>query len=59
MDEYHGIIVKEGLKDPSILSKMEILGEKRAGKWVPLRVGVGECKIGEVIGLLQKCLETY
>jgi hypothetical protein len=56
MVEYHGIIVKQGLRGPSILSKMETLGKKKAGKWVLLRVSVSESRIKEVIGLVQKCL---
>jgi hypothetical protein len=56
MSEYHGIIVKEGLRDQSILSKMEILGMKRAGDWTLLRVGVRENRIDEVVGLVQMCL---
>lgn len=42
MSEYHGIIVKEGLKDQSILKKLRILGEKRTEDWTLLRVGVKE-----------------
>jgi hypothetical protein len=58
MSEYHGIIVKEGLKNQSILNKLKILGKKKAGEWTLLRVGVGENRINEVIKLVQKNLVT-
>jgi hypothetical protein len=32
MGEYHGIIVKESLKDESVLNKMKILGQKKRHK---------------------------
>jgi hypothetical protein len=31
MPEYHAIIIKEGLKDPSVLDSVEVLGKKMAG----------------------------
>lgn len=58
MSEYHGIIIKEGLKDQSVLNKMEILGQKKAREWTLLRVGVNENKIDEVVRLVQKSLVT-
>jgi hypothetical protein len=58
MSEYHGIIIKEGLKDLLVLNKMKILGQKRGIKWTLLRVGVNENKIDEVVGLVQKSLIT-
>lgn len=58
MTEYHGIIIKEGLKDPSILGKMKILGRKRTGEWTLLRVKVNENKIKEAIRSVKKNLLT-
>ena len=58
MSEYHGIIVKESLKDESVLNKMKILGQKKGTEWTLLRVGVSENKIDEVIGSVQKSLAT-
>lgn len=58
MDGYHGIIIREGLKDPSILNKVKILGRKRTGDWTLLRVGVDRDEIDEVIRTVQKCLAT-
>ena len=56
MSEYHGIIIKESLKDQSILNEVKILGKKRAGQWTLLRVGVNEDIINKIIRLVQKCL---
>jgi hypothetical protein len=58
MTEYHGIIIKEGLKDHSILSKMKILGRKRTGEWTLLRVEVDENNIGEAIRIVKRNLLT-
>jgi len=58
MSEYHGIIVKEGLKDQSVLNKMKILGQKKGREWTLLRVSVHEDKLEEAIGLVQKSLIT-
>jgi hypothetical protein len=58
MSEYHGIIIKEGLKDQSVLNTMKILGQKKGRQWTLLRVSVNENKIDEVVGLVQKSLVT-
>jgi hypothetical protein len=58
MNEYHGIIIKEGLKDQLVLDKMKILGTKKGKEWTLLRVGVDETKVDEVLGLIQKNLVT-
>ena len=39
-EEYHGVIVKEGIKDQSILNEMNVLGSKVGQKWTLLKVGV-------------------
>jgi hypothetical protein len=58
MSEYHGIIIKEGLKDQSVLNLMKILGRKKGGELTLLRVGINENRIGEVVGSVQKNLVT-
>ena len=58
MSEYHGIIIKEGLKDQSVLNLMKILGQKKGGELTLLRVGINENRIGEVVGSVQKNLVT-
>jgi len=58
MNEYHGIMIKEGLKDQLVLNKMKILGTKKGKKWTLLRVSVDENKMDEVLGSIQKNLVT-
>lgn len=60
MNEYHGIIVEEGLKDKSILNKMSKLGKRidDDADFILIRVEVGEEKIEEIIKLVQKNLVT-
>jgi hypothetical protein len=58
MSEYHGIIIKEGLRDQSILNKVKILGKKKAGECTLLRVGVGKNEINQIVKLVQKHLVT-
>jgi hypothetical protein len=49
--EYHGIIVEESLREPSILRSVSVLGRKRGRDWTLLRVGVSE-------GVLQETIES-
>jgi len=58
MSEYHGIIIKEGLKDSSILDEMKILGIKKVDDWTLLRVGVDESKIDETIKVVGRNLRS-
>jgi len=58
MNEYHGIVVKEGLKDQLVPNKMRILGQKKGINWTLLRVGVDEGKLNEVVESVQKDLVT-
>ena len=46
------------MKDQSVVTKMKILGQKKAGKWTLLRVCVDENKINEAIATVQKNLVT-
>ena len=56
--DYHGIFVKEGLKDESVLKEMKILGQKISGNWVLLKVSVEKDKIKELVVKVQKNLKT-
>jgi len=58
MNEYHGIIIKEGLKNPSILGQIKILGTKKTGEWTLLRVEVNENEINDVIKIVKENLLT-
>jgi hypothetical protein len=56
--EYHGIIIKESLKDQFILRTMKILGKKASGPWTFLRIGAEGGKIDEVLKLVKENLLT-
>jgi hypothetical protein len=56
MSDYHGIIVKESLKEQFVLNEMKILGQRKSVKWTLFRVGVDENKIDEVVESVQKSL---
>ncbi len=54
--EYHGIIIKESLRDQSILDKMQILGIKKSRSWTLLRVRIRETELGRFVGLIRRNL---
>jgi hypothetical protein len=56
--DYHGILVKEGLKDESILKEMKILGKKIGKNWMLLKISVDESKIKRVVQDIQKNLKA-
>jgi hypothetical protein len=56
--DYHGIFVKDGLKNESVLKEMKILGQKISRNWVLLKVLVEENKIKELVVKVQKSLKT-
>ncbi|HEX9197103.1 MAG TPA: hypothetical protein VF906_04845 [Candidatus Bathyarchaeia archaeon] len=39
--EYHGIIVREGIRDQTIFDRMIVLGTKTGQNWTLLKVGIG------------------
>jgi len=50
--DFHGIVVEESLRDPSILKEVEILGRKKGTAWTLLRIGiegVDSCRVFERI----------
>ena len=53
---YHGIFVKEGIRDHLILDRMKILGERASGSWTLVRVAVENVRIEKTIGLVQENL---
>jgi hypothetical protein len=53
MHEYHGIMIKDGLKDPSIAEGLNILGKKQGKKLTLLRISVEEDRINETVKLIQ------
>ena len=58
LSEYHGILVEEGLQDPSVLRMVEVLGRKRGGDWSLVRVGVGAAHLPEVLDRVRRSLKT-
>lgn len=55
-DDYHGIVIRESLVDPSLLTSVRILGQRKGGEWTLLRVGVASRSIGRTIGRIQRGL---
>ena len=57
-EDYHGIVVREGLSNPSVLNAVRVLGQKKAGEWTLLRVGVTPSSVGSTIDQIQRGLRT-
>jgi len=55
---YHGIIVQEALRDPSVLSGVTILGRKKGADWHLLRVGVDAGLLSSTNERVQKSLKV-
>lgn len=58
LSEYHGIVIKEGLRDQTALKNMRILGQKKSPDWTLLKVGVDCSEIEDVVRLVQANLIT-
>jgi periplasmic divalent cation tolerance protein len=56
--DYHGIIIKQSLRDRSILDAVEILGKRTAKDWTMLRVLVRAGQFKNVLKLVQDNLLT-
>jgi len=54
---YHGILIREGLKNPAVLERLRVLGKKQAGEWLLVKVEVSEEQIEEVVKLVQRNLK--
>ena len=57
-DEYHGIIVKEGIRDPTVFQGITVLGTKTGHNWTLFKVGIGPKVISRVIREVQSNLLT-
>ncbi len=55
---YHGIIIKQSLRDRSILDNVEILGKRTAKDWTMLRVLVKDDRFENFLKLVQANLLT-
>ena len=56
IDEYHGIIVREGIRDRTILNRMTILGTETGQNWTLLKVDIEAKAISRVIREIQSNL---
>ena len=56
--EYHGIIVREGIRDKTIFHRMTMLGTKTGQNWTLLKVGIEAKSISQVIREIQPNLLT-
>ncbi len=56
--DYHGIIVEESLRDPSVLDAVTILGRKKGTNWTLLRVGVEDQNLPSAIERVQQSLKV-
>ena len=57
-DEYHGIIVRDGIRDQTIFDRMTVLGTKTGQNWTLLKVGIEAKAISRVIREIQSNLLT-
>lgn len=55
---YHGIIVKESIRDRSLFAKMQVLGQSQGRDWTLLKVGVRPNVIVKIINEVQSNLLT-
>ncbi len=51
--DYHGIIIKESLRDRSLFGRIQVLGQKQGRDWTLLKVGVWLGMIDRIIDLVQ------
>jgi hypothetical protein len=51
--EYHGIVIQESIRDPTVLYQMKILGTKTGKKWTLLKIEVEPRSVDETIRLIQ------
>ncbi len=56
--EYHGIIVREGIRDPTVFQGMAVLGTKTGQNWTLLKVSVEAKAISRAIREIQSNLLT-
>ena len=58
MDKFHGIIIQESLRDPSVLRNVTILGTKQGKDWKLLVVSVPDSRMDSVLELVKSNLRT-
>ena len=55
---YHGIVIKQGFQDSSLLDTLRILGRKQAGAWTLLRIGVTRSSFERTVRRVQRNLRS-
>lgn len=62
MIKYHGIIIKEGLLDETLLNKIKVIGSKKDGiifrRFTLLKLEIEKRSLSEIINIVQKNLKT-
>lgn len=53
---YHGIMIRESVRDQSLFEKVKILGEKTGKHWTLMRIDVGPDAIDRLIKIVQSNL---
>ncbi len=56
--EYHGLIVREGIRDPTVFQAMTVLGTKTGQNWTLIKIGIEPKAISRVIREVQSNLLT-
>jgi hypothetical protein len=51
--DYHGILIREGIQDQTVLDDMPILGRKTGKKWTLLKIRVEQTTIVKTVRLIQ------
>jgi hypothetical protein len=51
--EYHGILIKEGVKNQTIFDQVRVLGKKTGRKWTLLKIGVEVKNITRTVRMVQ------
>ncbi len=54
--DYHGLVVKEGLRRPELLHQLPCLGTRRTDKWTLVKFGVPQIDLSRALDLIQAAL---
>jgi hypothetical protein len=54
--DYHGVLVKEGLRRPALLDQLPILDSRRTGPWTLVKFGVPAADLNGALELVQAAL---
>ena len=54
--DYHGLVVKEGLRRPELLQQLPVLGSQRIENWTLVKVGIPSADLNRALDLIQAAL---